>query len=255
MTQKIVDALKKLDVKNDNHWTADGLPRLDTVKMLASDQTITRDHVAAAAPGFSRATAETWTPSTEGEAKSTDQQAGSSDQQAAQQESQGGSTGSTENAAPAAAQPPAETPSSTEPAVNAADQSGQQTEQSPVAQPAPASSDEVEALEKALAAQSEKVEELRQVRAKLEAEFVTERQKEDDLRAKLEAVRPVKDDTPNAIQEYLASQRRQLEERAAKKQLLKESGLDLKELQRGLRSPLDAAMARKTQRGTQRPGS
>ncbi len=244
MTQKIVDALKKLDVKNDNHWTADGLPRLDTVKMLASDQTITRDQVAAAAPGFSRATAETWTPPTEGEAKSTDQQA-------TQQEGQGGSTGSTENAAPAAPQPPAETPSSTEPA----DQSGQQTEQPPVAQPAPASSDEVEALEKALAAQSEKVEELRQARAKLEAEFVTERQKEDDLRAKLEAVRPVKDDTPNAIQEYLASQRRQLEERAAKKQLLKESGLDLKELQRGLRSPLDAAMARKTQRGTQRPGS
>ena len=57
MTNKIVEALLKLDVKNDNHWTADGLPRLDTVKMLASDQALTRDSVTAAAPGFSRITA------------------------------------------------------------------------------------------------------------------------------------------------------------------------------------------------------
>ena len=41
MTNKILGALLKLDVQNNNHWTADGLPRLDTVKMLASDQTLT----------------------------------------------------------------------------------------------------------------------------------------------------------------------------------------------------------------------
>lgn len=244
MTQKIVDALKKLDVNNDNHWTADGLPRLDTVKMLAADQTITRDQVAAAAPGFSRSTAPTWAPATE--------------QQAPQQESQGGSTGNTENAAPAAAQPPAPAEQATQESGTAAtstEQPPQQPEQPAVEQPASAASDEIEALEEALAAQSEKVEELRQLKSKLEAEFQTERQKEDDLRAKLEAKRPVKDDTSNAIQEYLASQQRQLEERAAKKQMLKESGIDLKELQRGLRSPLDAAMSRKNTRGTQRPGS
>src|SRR5688572_2067453 len=50
-------ALAKLDPTNDNHWTGDGLPRLDTVRMLASDQQISRDAVTAAAPGFTRVAA------------------------------------------------------------------------------------------------------------------------------------------------------------------------------------------------------
>lgn len=68
MTAKIIEALQKLDTANDNHWTADGLPRIDTVKMLASDQTLTRDVITAAAPNFSRSNADfnaaTTTPST-----------------------------------------------------------------------------------------------------------------------------------------------------------------------------------------------
>jgi hypothetical protein len=55
MSEKIQEALSKLDVKNDNHWTAEGLPRLDTVKMFANDPALTREAVSAAAPGFTRA--------------------------------------------------------------------------------------------------------------------------------------------------------------------------------------------------------
>lgn len=55
MTAKIVAALAQLDPKNDNHWTDEGNPRMDTVKLFAGDSTITRDAVTAAAPGFSRA--------------------------------------------------------------------------------------------------------------------------------------------------------------------------------------------------------
>lgn len=55
MTAKILAALAQLDVGNDNHWTADGSPRLDTVRLLATDSAISREAVTAAAPGFSRA--------------------------------------------------------------------------------------------------------------------------------------------------------------------------------------------------------
>lgn len=47
-------ALLKLDVSNDNHWTAEGLPRLDTVKMLVGDQSVTREQATQAIPGFTR---------------------------------------------------------------------------------------------------------------------------------------------------------------------------------------------------------
>lgn len=58
---KVLDAVRQLDVNNDNHWTADGLPRLDTVKLLAGDQSLDRNAVESAAPGFKRANAATWT--------------------------------------------------------------------------------------------------------------------------------------------------------------------------------------------------
>jgi hypothetical protein len=51
---KILDAVKKLDPNNDNHWTADGLPRIDTVRMLASDTSLTREQVDKIAPAFNR---------------------------------------------------------------------------------------------------------------------------------------------------------------------------------------------------------
>lgn len=54
---KITDALAKLDPANDNHWTSDGLPRIDTVRMLAADQTLSRELITAEAPDFSRSNA------------------------------------------------------------------------------------------------------------------------------------------------------------------------------------------------------
>jgi hypothetical protein len=53
-TNKLVAALSQLDSGNTNHWTAEGLPRLDTLKMLAGDPSLTREQVTAAAPGYTR---------------------------------------------------------------------------------------------------------------------------------------------------------------------------------------------------------
>lgn len=52
---RILDALSKLDKDNDAHWTSDGMPRLDTIRLLASDQGISREDVSKVAPEFARA--------------------------------------------------------------------------------------------------------------------------------------------------------------------------------------------------------
>lgn len=57
MAEKILNALKGLDPKNDDSWTADGQPRLEAVKSAVGDQTITREQVVAASPGFNRKSA------------------------------------------------------------------------------------------------------------------------------------------------------------------------------------------------------
>lgn len=53
-------ALNKLDLKNDNHWTADGLPRLESVRIYAANNDLKREDLTRAAPEFSRSN-----PSTE----------------------------------------------------------------------------------------------------------------------------------------------------------------------------------------------
>lgn len=55
MSVNILSALRQLDVNNDNHWTADGAPRLETVRMLAKDPAVSREALTLVAPGFSRA--------------------------------------------------------------------------------------------------------------------------------------------------------------------------------------------------------
>jgi len=53
--QEIKMALKMwLDPLNDAHWTKGGLPRLDIIRELLADTSITRADVHAAEPGFTR---------------------------------------------------------------------------------------------------------------------------------------------------------------------------------------------------------
>jgi hypothetical protein len=50
----ILAALSKLDATNNNHWTSEGLPRIDTVKFLAGGAEVSRDDITKAAPNFTR---------------------------------------------------------------------------------------------------------------------------------------------------------------------------------------------------------
>lgn len=52
-TMSISDALDELDIDNDEHWTSDGLPRLDAVEDYLGRK-VTRKEVKAAAPHFTK---------------------------------------------------------------------------------------------------------------------------------------------------------------------------------------------------------
>ena len=54
--EEILEAIKGLDPQNDEHWTADGLPRLDAVENLLGGD-VSRKAVTNAAPDFTRAVA------------------------------------------------------------------------------------------------------------------------------------------------------------------------------------------------------
>lgn len=54
MKEKIVETLLKLDPKNDNQWTQEGLPKVDVMKFLSGGETWTREQITEAAPGFTR---------------------------------------------------------------------------------------------------------------------------------------------------------------------------------------------------------
>lgn len=70
MSEAILQALGKLDPQNDNHWTGDGLPRVETVQYFAADQSLTRGSITAAAPNFTREAAfAAATPSTVNQAQ------------------------------------------------------------------------------------------------------------------------------------------------------------------------------------------
>jgi len=52
--EKVLAALQKMDVNNDNHWTVSGEAKLETLKFMLGGEMITRDELNTIAPGFSR---------------------------------------------------------------------------------------------------------------------------------------------------------------------------------------------------------
>ena len=53
--QAVLAAIKRLDPQNGEHWTVDGIPRVDAVATLLGDPNVTRGLIEKAAPGFNRA--------------------------------------------------------------------------------------------------------------------------------------------------------------------------------------------------------
>ena len=53
----LANLFNKLDPKNDVHWTADGLPKLEILRLLSGNSRLTREEVVTADPTFCRARA------------------------------------------------------------------------------------------------------------------------------------------------------------------------------------------------------
>lgn len=249
--EQIQAALQKLDVSNDNHWTSDGLPRLDTVKMLAGDQSLTRDVVTHAAPGFTRAVAAQGAAPIAPPAPP----AAATDPVAPAPE---GATPPVAAAPPPPPAPPAPNPETVNPVSTTAN-TGLPSQGSVLATALAATPAPTENVEELQARLDELNGELLQItRAETEIKEARRvRQAEaDDLIARIDKATP-RDSNQQGIMEYLASQNRKLLARADQihrvKQVENELGVKLADLV-PKRSPLDNAMARKTGYGRTRPG-
>jgi hypothetical protein len=218
MATNIKGALAKLDVTNDNHWTGDGLPRLDAVKLFASDQTLTREAVTQAHPGFTRANATSGTQVAQGPAAVTP--AATPD--------------------PAASAAPVAPPAATLPDIAA-----------PVATGVASEPDEIQLIQDELNAEHGRLAEIEKYladgnKAKQEAQ-----KRIDLLSAKLERAGGVETVT-ETIQGYLAGQAALRARRADQIKRWNDSGVNLKDILPS-KAPIDIAMSRKRGYGTRRP--
>jgi hypothetical protein len=221
----IVKALRALDTANDNHWTVDGQPRLDIVKNLAADQSITRDMVTLALPGFTRTKARELAETPAAPPPPPTAQAPVS--------------------APQPQSPPAQgvaTPAPAAPAVAA-----------PIPVEEMSREQMISALQEELADAEADTEDARKALEHMKKLFEDARKHEDSIRVKLDGFRSKHDNT-NAIQDYLASQRALLDERGQRRRMVAEAGVNLRELSKAMSAaPIDQAMARRTGRGGSRP--
>lgn len=225
--KNIIEALQKLDPQNDNHWTEDGLPRLETVKFLSGDASLTRQAVTAVAPDFNREAAKAAAGAEGGGAGSPVPGA----PEGAPQGAAGAANGADSTVPPAP--PPA---SSDLPNLNPPSLVEQATDQA----------DLKAQIEEAKLNLSDRIEQLHMMKQQVS-------DAQDEVARLEQMLLEATASTGNIITEYHARQRKLLEERAARQMLIKDSGINLKELAQGLKAPIDAAMARKNTRGGTRP--
>ena len=210
------NALLQLDTTNDNHWTADGLPRLDTVKFISGVSNVTRADLTAAAPGFSRAVP-------------------------AFEMAQPGNTPEPAIAPPVpSAEPPAAEP--VPQAIETPDvpEGVMQVEAVEPEKPVVDTS----GLEQQLAAVREEMGEKQLQRDQLSNELLQLAEKEAQLAAEVEEVSPA-ESSQEAIQSYLASQRKVLQTRGERITHLRKEGITQQAVFGGLRAPIDDALAAK----------
>jgi len=226
MSSKTIAALGRLDPKNDSHWTSDGLPRLDSVKLFASDPALTREAVTAAAPGFSRSS-----PVLPGEPA-----AGATIDPAPEQ-----GAGTLATVAPVAAQP------------GAIDGGGDGTEEDGdgVGATGDASEPQGTDTQAALQAAHERLEQASARKAQADQEH-QKAVEELDAAIIANSKSGTQETLADHLRGYLDSQRAALQRRGEQQQRIRDAGINLKDLLPS-RAPLDVALARKTGRGTQRP--
>jgi len=209
--KKLIELLKKLDAKNDNHWTMEGLPQLNILTFLNNGVTVSREQLTEAAPEFNRASytayLEKATPPSP--------------------PSQEGVTNATQAAPGVGA------------GIGNADVGTQQPE---VEIGANDGKTVLEAVAEAFDRAEQTVLELERIQAEVGKELTDARLERDRLHDERLKLIPV-ESNQNVIQNYLASQKRILAERARMQGVLSSTGVDLRGLAKlTQRAPIDVAM-------------
>lgn len=239
MNNKIIDALSQFDIEDDSYWTEDGLPLLDAIQHIAQDETITREMVTTAAPGYSRIN-----PSLELGVVSAEvppevvvtedpvEEFGSPDTP-------------DEELTPGKDAPILDEAEILE-AAKILEEDGKKDG---------LSRDERDALEQEYEKQqkaiAEEIAEVVAARGKLEQKLHQLYSRESSLADKLTLLADPNKQM-NAIQDYQKAQQRVRMKRGEQLQRIREAQIDLKQIIPG-KAPIDASMARRNSRGTQRP--
>lgn len=278
--EKTKEALTKLDVKNDAHWTEAKTPRMETVKLFASDQSITKESLDGAFPNFNRDNAGvyfmTWQkPATKGEQGGegqapvlTPESAGTPTQPAPQPPQQHEGGGAPFGETPLTPRTEGGATASEAPVTGSGDQAAEGAQDGgPGTDDADADDEDgaistldldaflstlssSETVEEAFSAVQGAIGERRREVDRLNAEIGQLMPIEEKLDRKLQRLsRDNGNKTTNTIQDYLEAQRQRGVERGEMRKALKESGVSLKELGKlAGKSPIDESRARKTGR-------
>lgn len=220
MSESIIKGLTALDPSNDSHWTTDGQPRLDIVRTLASDPTVSREGINKVAPGFSRSA-----PVITGGTEVTPQAPA---QPAVQQ-------------AATVVTPTTETvPQAPEKAAAPASKGDTQTTESESKEV-----DTVESVTKEMEQVQEAMAYANEQRSKWGSHVEECQNRIHALQNKLARLAGPGPNSQTAIQKYLENQKKLLSQRAVIGDALRSMDFDPVKLAKGLQSPLDAALARK----------
>lgn len=234
MTDKIIAALKSLDPTNDNHWTNDGAPRLETVRLLSANPGLSRESVNNALPGFSRAVASgAANPETKPEPTAEELAAAAAAAEAAK------GTSGPETPAPTPAPTPADATAPETPATTSDEDQFGNLLGEPLAEQG---LNQDSTLQEILDDANEYLSKLLDARERLNEEIT--KTQNDVARAQAACDEEIKSGhTLSPIQAYLASQVKIGQERGELRRTVEQSGVDLKELSLRLSpSPIDSAL-------------
>lgn len=233
--QIVQNAIAQLDANNNEHWTADGLPRLDAVRTLAGDLTVTREEVNQASPGFIRPAVKAAAPAPWGDNASGQAAAAPWSANASDDESDAAHDDSEEDSAVASDTPLVAADFEAVPEIT------ELSDDATVAE-----------IQQRLHEATALMNSLERQKIAIEKEFKAAQAEVDSITRELEVLVPP-ETTSDALQGYFARQQQLLQDRASRMKMIQNSGLDLKALTAGLKSPIDAAMSRRTGRGGKRP--
>lgn len=258
MSDNIKEALQKLDVANENHWTQDGSPRLETVKFLNGGNAISREDIEKDFPGFNKSTAAGYwmtdqqpaQPPAQGTDSTTPEQ-GSSEPAAAPQQAPQAEQGAETPSAGGEGAAPEETKAPEQPAAGSDDGDAEGEAELPEMELGDTGPDAIENLEAAFSQVQDHIADLRGQVDSLNVEIGKMAEVETKIHNALQKARHERGDHKPAtqIQQYLAAQKKRAAERGEARRAMLESGVNFKELQKLIgKSPLDQSMARPTGR-------